>query len=114
MPASGDAFVKVSVGGSGGNGELVMKDEFGVEVGRIPLQKMNAGLQTIDVTALVGHVPAGNYTYSVELTDTNGIAVPVTTFSIVNVDGVRYTPNGPVLTVGPDTIPLGDVLEIIS
>ena len=114
MPASGEASVKVSVGGTGGSGELVLKDEFGVEVGRIPLQTLKPGLQSIDLTAMAGHLPTGKYSYSVALTDADGVAVPVTTFSVLKVDGVRYTPNGPVLTVGPDTIPLGDVLEIIN
>jgi flagellar basal-body rod modification protein FlgD len=114
MPASGELKVTVSVGGTGGTGEVVVRDEFGVESGRIPLQPLTPGIQQIDLTALVGHSPPGNYTYSVELTDADGASVPVTTFSVVTVEGVRYTPNGPVLTVGPDTIPLGDVLEIIG
>jgi flagellar basal-body rod modification protein FlgD len=114
MPASGELHATVSVGGSGGDGELILRDEFGVEAGRIPLQKLEPGLRQIDLTALVGHVPPGKYTYSVELTDADGVAVDVTQFSIVTVDGVRYTPEGPVLKVGPDTIPLGDVLEIIG
>jgi flagellar basal-body rod modification protein FlgD len=114
MPASGDLNVTVSVGGNGGDGELILRDEFGVEAGRIPLQTLEPGLQQIDLTALVGHVPPGKYTYSVELTDADGVAVDVTQFSIVTVEGVRYTPEGPVLKVGPDTIPLGDVLEIIG
>jgi hypothetical protein len=114
MPASGELKVTVSVGGKGGTGEVVVRDEFGVESGRIPLQPLTPGIQQIDLTALVGHSPPGKYTYSVELTDADGASVPVTTFSVVTVEGVRYTPNGPVLTVGPDTIPLGDVLEIIG
>jgi flagellar basal-body rod modification protein FlgD len=114
MPANGDLHVSVAVGGEGGSGELILRDEFGVEAGRVPLQTLEPGLQEIDLTALVGHVPPGKYTYSVELTDADGVAVEVTQFSIVTVEGVRYTPEGPVLKVGPDTIPLGDVLEIIG
>lgn len=114
MPVSGDLEVTVAVGGKGGSGEIVLRDEFGVEAGRIPLQTLEPGLQQIDLTALVGHVPPGNYTYSVELTDADGAAVDVTQFSVVTVDGVRFTPDGPVLAVGPDTIPLGDVLQIVG
>jgi flagellar basal-body rod modification protein FlgD len=114
MPDTGELSVKISVGGNGGSGELVLRDEFGVEVLRMPVQKLDPGLREIDLTGLVGQVPAGHYKYSVELTDSAGVAAPVTTFAVVRVEGVRYTTHGPVLTVGPDTIPLGDVLEIIG
>lgn len=114
MPDTGELHVKVSVAGNGGAGDLVLRDEFGVEVLRMPLQHLDAGFQEIDLSGLVGQMPAGPYKYSVELTDSDGAATPVTTFSVVKVEGVRYTTAGPVLTVGPDTIPLGDVLEIIG
>lgn len=112
LPAEGEAGVTVHVPEGGGSGTLRLYDEAGTEVGSIELPRIEGGRQTIDISALVGNVEAGRYRYEVELTDADGAPVEVTTFSVLRIDGVRFTPNGPVLTSGSTSIPLGDVVEV--
>ncbi len=112
MPASGPLDVKVNVGGEGGVGQVVIKDDTGKEVARYDVGRLDAGDQNIDLSKLVGNVPAGQYTYSLDVKDSAGTAVSVTTYSRLRVDGVRYTASGPVLSSGSITIPLGNVIEI--
>jgi flagellar basal-body rod modification protein FlgD len=112
MPSQGPAGVRINVGGSGGSGELVLHDETGTEVARIPVAHVDGGQQSIDLSGYVGKLPPGQYTYDVELTDSTGAAVEVTTYSKLRIDGLRYTPNGPVLLSGGLSLTLGEVVEI--
>jgi len=112
LPAQGEASVRVKVGDAGGSGQLIVRDDTGVEVARVPISNTAAGAQTIDLTKLVGTLPAGHYTYDVELTDSAGGPVSVTKYSKLRVDGLRYTPNGPVLMSGGVSLTLGQVVEI--
>ena len=112
MPAEGSARATVHVAEGGGSGALVMYDEAGNEVARLELPRLEAGRQTIDLSELVGQVEAGRYTYAVELEGASGEPVDVQTFAVLRIDGVRFTSSGPVLTSGPVSIALGDVIEI--
>lgn len=112
MPDDGSASVLVDVAGKGGSGELVLRDEAGNEAARVELRQLNGGRQKIDLSDLVGIVPPGNYTYSVELQDAAGFDVGVSTYAKFHIDGIKYTPNGPVLVSGPVTLLLGNVVEI--
>lgn len=114
VPASGELEVQVLVGEPGGSGELILTDKAGVERARIPVSALGAGRQTIDLDNVVGTIPAGRYSYRVELHEPGGDAVAVTTLSVLRVDGIRFTPSGPILTSGPATILLGDVIEILE
>jgi len=114
MPASGEMSVRVNASGTGGSGTLVLRDTAGAEVARIALPRVEGGDQTIDLSSLVGKVPQGRYSYSVELQDSAGVPVSVTTFCRMRVDGVRYTTSGPVLSSGGITIALGKVIEILD
>ena len=112
VPQGGETTVQVAVGGTGGSGVVRMFDASGKEVGSMPLGQLSAGRQTLDLTQLGKVVGAGRYTYAVEVTDANGVAVQTQTYSVARVDGVQYTPNGPVLVCGPETIALNAVVEI--
>jgi flagellar basal-body rod modification protein FlgD len=112
MPAEGELSVTIGVDGEGGSGQLVMYDDAGNEVGRVPVPSVAGGRQTIDLSDLVGDVAPGRYTYEVELTSAAGAPVAVQTYSTLRVDGLKLTQNGPVLTSGPVQIPLGAVIEI--
>jgi flagellar basal-body rod modification protein FlgD len=113
VPASGDLNVRFEVGGEGGEGEIILKDDAGIEVARVKVTS-TGGPETIDLNALVGQLPPGRYTYEVAMKDANGEPVEITKFAQLRVDGVKYTPSGPVLSSGPVTIALGDVIEIIE
>jgi flagellar basal-body rod modification protein FlgD len=112
IPDQGSASVRVDVAGSGGSGELVLRDEAGNEVKRVKLGSLAGGRQEIDLSQLVGEVPPGKYTYRVEVQDSAGAQVGVTTYAKYHIDSIKYTPNGPVLVSGPVTLPLGNVVEI--
>jgi flagellar basal-body rod modification protein FlgD len=112
VPAEGELSATIDVAGEGGSGELVMYDDAGNEVGRVPVPFVAGGRQKIDLSDLVGSVEPGRYTYQVELTAADGAPVAVQTYSTLRVDGLKLTQNGPVLTSGPVQIPLGAVIEI--
>ena len=54
----------------------------------------------------------GVYTYAVETTDSTGTKAPASTYVAGRVDGVRYTTQGPVITVGGAAVPYMSVTEI--
>jgi flagellar basal-body rod modification protein FlgD len=112
VPLTGDTKVQVAVGGSGGTGLIRLFDAAGNEVGSMPLGQLSAGRQTLDITQLGSTVGAGRYTYAIEVTDADNAAVQAQTYTAARVDGVQYTPNGPVLVCGPETIALNAVVEI--
>jgi len=113
VPASGDLTVRFEAGGDGGTGEIILRNDAGAEVARVPVTA-TGGPQTVDLASLVGQLPAGRYSYEVDMKDASGQPVEVTKFTSLRIDGVKYTPSGPVLSSGTVTIALGDVIEIIE
>jgi flagellar basal-body rod modification protein FlgD len=114
VPGGGDASVPVLVGAAGGTATLRVFNEQGVEVGSRALGVVAGGRQDIPLESAAADLPAGTYRYKVEVTDAAGNAVPVQTFVRGRVDGIQYGPNGPVLSLGPITVPLGAVAEITT
>ena len=113
IPESGAASVTVEVANAGGAGVLHVYDLSGREVGSRQLGNVGGGRQTIELGAAAEGLAAGGYTYSVEVVDGEGGAVPVQTYSRGTVDGIRYHADGPYLTSGPMMIPLGSVVEVL-
>lgn len=110
----GGEQVTVSVAGLGGTGTLKLYDATGREVGSRALGVLGGGRQQVDVGSAANGLPAGAYTYAIEVTDGAGNAVGVQHFTTGRVDGVRYGQGGPVLTAGPVQITFGTVVEIGS
>ena len=113
IPEDGGASVTVDVANAGGAGVLHVFDLSGREVGTRELGTISGGRQTIELGAAAEGLAAGGYTYSVEVVDGKGEAVPVQTYSRGTVDGIRYHADGPYLTSGPLMIPLGSVVEVL-
>jgi flagellar basal-body rod modification protein FlgD len=109
---TGEAKIRVEVGGTGGRGIVRVYDENGREVAKANVLRVDAGAQTIDLSKDLAQLDEGHYTYELEVTDGAGAAVPVTSYTVAHVDGVKYTANGPVVTSGPLTILLGSIVEI--
>jgi flagellar basal-body rod modification protein FlgD len=108
-----DAETSVQVAASGpGSAVVKLFDETGKEVASLPVGQITAGRQTIDITQLGLTAGPGQYRYAVEVTAADGTAVPTQTYTATRVDGVQYTPNGPVLVCGSETIALNAVVEI--
>lgn len=112
VPDDGDVSVTVAVGGQGGSGVVRLFDSAGKEVGSLPLGQLPPGRQSIDISQLTEGQPAGEYTYKLEVKDADGKAVTAQTYTVAQVDGVKYTSNGPVLVCGARTIALNAVVEI--
>jgi flagellar basal-body rod modification protein FlgD len=112
IPDTGEAKIRVDVGGTGGRGLVRVYDENGREVAKVNVLRVDGGAQTIDLTKDLAGLDGGRYTYELEVTDGAGNAVPVTSYTVAHVDGVKYTSNGPVVTSGPLTILLGSIVEI--
>lgn len=112
VPQAGEAAVTVDIGGSGGAATLKIFDASGREVGSRDLGRLPAGRHTIELSSAIDGSPAGAYRYVVEVTDSAGDAVGVTTYTTVEVEGIRYGPNGPVLVAGSLEIPLDAVSEV--
>jgi flagellar hook assembly protein FlgD len=114
IPDSGDASVTFDVGTGGGTATVRVYDEKGREVGSRELGTVTAGRQTVELGSAADGLPAGNYTYKVEVKDAAGAKVPVQTYTIATIDGVRYGQEGPVLLSNGIEIPLQYVVAVES
>ena len=112
VPADGEASVRFTAGGGGGSATLKIFDETGEEIASRPLGTVKAGDHDVALGDLTKGLREGWYTYSVAMVDSAGKAVTTTTYTSAVPDGLRYTPDGPVLTAGDLTIPYEAVVEI--
>lgn len=110
---TGAASVTVDVANAGGAGVLRIFDPNGREVGVRELGTVSGGRQTIELGSAGEGLPAGGYTYRLDVVDGDGGKVPVQTYSRGTVDGIRYHADGPYLTSGALMIPLGSVVEVL-
>jgi len=114
IPEEGSPRITVAVGGEGGSATLVILNAAGQEVGRESLGFLASGRHDLEPGRSVEGLEPGSYRYRLEVMDGDGAPVQVQTFTRALVEGVRYGPQGPVLLVGGEEIPLGDVLEIVE
>jgi flagellar hook assembly protein FlgD len=114
IPESGDAQVHVNVGGTGGLATLRIYNEAGQEVGSREIGAVGGGRQTIELGSAGEKLKPGKYTYEVEVVDGGGSKVATQPFISARIDGIRYGPDGPVLTAGSMTIPFGSIVEILT
>jgi flagellar basal-body rod modification protein FlgD len=99
----------------GGNATLKIVDAAGKEIASRSLGQLAAGdKMEFDVGTAAKNLPEGTYTYRIEVTDSKGISVPQTTYSVGKVDGISYTTDGAVLTAGRLTFNIGKVVKIFS
>jgi flagellar basal-body rod modification protein FlgD len=112
VPASGQASVTFDVGTGGGDAIVRVYDAAGREVGSRELGEVAAGRQTVELGSAASQLPAGNYTYKVEVKDAAGAEVAVQTYTVGKIDGVRYGQDGPVLLSGGIEIPLQYVVAV--
>jgi flagellar basal-body rod modification protein FlgD len=59
-------------------------------------------------------VPAGKYTFKVEVTDAEGKDVTSSSFVLGSITGVRFTASGTVFLVDGAEIPVANILEILN
>ena len=107
----GDVEVDFAVGEGGGSATLQILDAQGNVVGSRPLGVLGEGRQTVALGGAADKVAPGVYGYAIKVTN-GDVEVPVETYVKGRVDGVRYGPNGAVLTAGPLTIGFGQVFKV--
>ena len=114
LPEQGSATLRADVSGDGGTATLKVFDSAGREVASRELGEIGGGRQSWEFSGADLDLPAGSYTYAVQVTDGEGKTVPTQTFTVGRVDGVQYSKDGPVLRAGVLSIPFGSVVEILS
>ena len=93
---------------------LVLYDQNGQAVKTKSLGSVNAGRQSFDVGSFGDGVGTGIYRLAVEVTDATDAVNGVPTYLSGRIDGVRYTPTGPVVTIDGIALPFSGVSEIGS
>ncbi|MEX0912216.1 MAG: flagellar hook capping FlgD N-terminal domain-containing protein [Gemmatimonadota bacterium] len=112
VPGDGSGSVHLGVGGDGGLATLTIMDETGREVGSRPLGFVGAGRHDVELGSAAEDLPAGSYSYAIDVVDAAGKPVPTQPFVTARIDGVEYGEHGPVLTSGGLLIPFGTILQI--
>ena len=112
VPAGGEGSVRFTVNGGGGAATLRIFDDTGTEISSRALGTLKGGEHKADLGNLTTGLKEGWYTYSVDVVGAAGEAIPTTTFTAATIDGLRYTPEGPMLTSGELTIPYEALIEI--
>ena len=112
VPEEGEASVRFTAGGGGGSATLRIFDAAGEQIASRPLGTVKPGDHEVALGDLAQGLPEGWYTYAVDVVDAKGNGVPATTYTTAVVDGLRYTPDGPMLTAGDLSIPYEALVEI--
>ena len=110
--AQGAEPLTLEVGGKGGAATLHVLDAAGREVATGSLGTLAAGRQEVGVAAALPSLPPGRYHFRVDVVGADGSAVAAQGLAPLQVDGLRYTSQGLVLTAGTREIPFESVLGI--
>lgn len=97
-----------------GEGMLRIFDANGRVVGSRPLGRLSTGSQDAELGDAARGLPAGTYTFAVDVVDAAGKSVSAQTLVTARVDGIRFGSTGPVLTAGGITIPFGSIVRIVA
>jgi flagellar basal-body rod modification protein FlgD len=114
VTGTGTESITVGVEGQGGIATLDIYDADGTKVGSREVGAIGGGRQQIELGDAAEGLEPGQYRYELTVENEAGVPVRVQTFTRVAIDGLRYGPQGPMLTSGTTEIPLADVVEIIA
>jgi|WetSurMetagenome_2_1015567.scaffolds.fasta_scaffold470636_1 flagellar basal-body rod modification protein FlgD len=109
IPTAGTASIRVDVGGSGGKATLTLIDSSGKKVAVRDLGTVPAGVQTL---TLPSDLPAGDYTYQLDVKGAGDAAVAVTTYTSGVVDRVLFKDGAIYLRLGTLEVALDDVAAL--
>jgi flagellar basal-body rod modification protein FlgD len=87
-------------------------DADGAEVATQDLGAVSPGRRTFTVSGAAKALSGGTYRYVVETKSAAGEVADAPTYVAGRVDGVRYTPNGPVVTMNGVAVPYMSVTEL--
>lgn len=103
--------------GTSGVGRLTLFDKSGKEVGSRSLGYVGVGgMQAFDVGTAGDSLPAGAYSFRIDVTDpASGKDVPQQTYTVGRIDGLTYGADGSaLLTMGPLAIAYGAIVKILA
>lgn len=109
VASSGRPQVHIEVGGTGGTARLKLMDATGAVVSTRDLGRLSPGAQ--DVTLPSG-LPAGDWHYAIEVTDSSGKSVSVGTTTGGAVTGVAFRNGSIYLQIGNIEVLLDDLLAV--
>lgn len=112
VDGDGVAETTVGVGGSGGIAMVHILREDGTEIKSGELGFLEPGRNDLDISEVMKDLEPGMYRYRVEVVDGEGAPVDVEMFTTARIEGLRYTPTGPVLIAGNLEIELANVVEV--
>ncbi|HXT19074.1 MAG TPA: flagellar hook capping FlgD N-terminal domain-containing protein [Gemmatimonadaceae bacterium] len=111
----GATSVTADIAANGASATLHILDASGKEVGTRDLGAVSAGSQqTITLGSAADNLPAGNYTYSIDVKAADGSAVSVQTYTTGRVTGVSSGTSGLTLTVAGTNVPYANVIKILN
>lgn len=103
--------------GKTGQGRVTVTNAKGEVVGTRPLGPVTAGQQSIDLgdVKFEPALPAGQYSYKVEVSSNEGPYTAVKTYSAGRITGMKYDRGTPVLLLG-DTlqVPMSQLIQLRS
>jgi flagellar basal-body rod modification protein FlgD len=98
-----------------GNGTLKILDAAGKEIASRSLGYLAVGAKReFDVGSAAVGLKEGAYKYEIDVTDANGKVVPQTSYTVGKIDGISYDSTGAVMTSGPLTITINNIVKILS
>ncbi len=114
VDAEGNSSTTIGVGGSGGAATVYILRKDGTEIASGDLGFLRGGRNDIDLSEFTDGLAAGAYRYRVEVADGTGELADVKLYTVAMIDGLRYTPQGPLLIADGVEIPIANVIEINS
>lgn len=109
----GASPLEIAVAEPGGRATVRIFDAAGKEVGSRELGQLSAGRHSVELGSAAAGLEPGVYNYSIEVTHGED-RVDARGYVRLEIDGIRYSSDGPLLTAGEIVIPLAAVREIHS
>ncbi len=109
IPSTGQAQIRVDVGGAGGMATLAIKDANGAVIATRDLGKLTPGQQTLK---LPGDLPPGNWRYELTVKGAKDAAVDVTPFTTGVVTAIEFKNGRIMLKLGSIEVSLDDLIQI--
>lgn len=114
----GNGSMVVDAGTRSGAGKLTLTNAKGEAVGTFDIPALATGEQTIDLASIIPpdqKLPAGKYTYSVQVATDGGSWQSIKTYTTGRITGLKYVDGNPILTLGDGlSLPMSQLTQVRS
>jgi flagellar basal-body rod modification protein FlgD len=114
----GNGTMLVDSGTRTGQARVTITDASGKEVGQFGIGELKGGQQAIDLQGIYGSdtsLPAGKYTYRVEVATDGGSWQAVKSYSTGRITGLKYENGNPILIIGDALqLPMSQLTQVRS